>query len=54
MTASNNTTNFPDPFHQASATLAFQTHDLTTMKTLLDQINASAGNATKSISNGFS
>jgi len=48
------TDNFPDVFHQPGAATPFATQDLTAMKALLDQINASAGAASKSLSSGFS
>lgn len=47
------TDNFPDVFREPGAAAPFATQDLAAMKTLLDQINASAGNATKTLSNGF-
>jgi phage-related minor tail protein len=46
-------TNFPDVFHQPLSVAPFQTQDLGAMKALLDQINASAGNVSKSLSAGF-
>jgi phage-related minor tail protein len=54
VTTTDTTTNFPDVFHQSGAALPFQTHDLASMKTLLDQINVSAGNATKTLASGLS
>jgi phage-related minor tail protein len=51
--SSNSDTNFPDVFHQAFAAAPFQTQDLNAMKTLLDQINVSASNVSKSLSTGF-
>jgi phage-related minor tail protein len=46
-------TNFPDVFHQPFAPTPFQTQDLNAMKTLLDQINVSASNVSKSLLTGF-
>lgn len=50
MTASDN---FPDVFREPNAAAPFATQDLAAMKTLLDQINASAGNATRTLASGF-
>jgi phage-related minor tail protein len=46
-------TNFPDVFNQPLAGAPFHVQDLSAMKTLLDQINASAGNVSKSLASGF-
>lgn len=45
--------NFPDPFHAVNPSPPFQTQDLAAMKALLDQINVSAGNVSRSLSSGF-
>jgi phage-related minor tail protein len=48
------TTSFTDPFHQAGAAAApFQTQDLASTKSLLDQIAASGAKAATTLSNGF-
>jgi phage-related minor tail protein len=45
--------NFPDVFNQPLSAAPFQTQDLAAMKALLDQINGSAGNLSKSLASGF-
>lgn len=45
--------NFPDVFHEPKAAALMTTHDLKAMKALLDQINHSAGNVTKTLLLGF-
>jgi phage-related minor tail protein len=49
----NGNSNFPDVFNQPLASAPFQTQDLSAMKTLLDQINVSASNVSRSLSAGF-
>ncbi len=48
-----NTTNFPDTFSLSSVAAPLATHDLTSMKQLLDQINASGEKATRTLLGGF-
>ncbi len=45
--------NFPDPFNEPGANERFATQDLRAIKLLLDQINVSAGNVTKTLATGF-
>ncbi len=52
-TTSNSANNFPDAFNQPGAAAPFATQDLASMKTLLDQINLSAGNVSKTLTAGF-
>lgn len=44
---------FPDAFAAPNAAAPLATHDLKAMKLLLDQINVSAGNVTKTLLTGF-
>ncbi|MGD9656572.1 MAG: phage tail tape measure protein [Methylocystis sp.] len=44
---------FPDPFNEPRANAPIATPDLRTMKLLLDQINVSAANATRTLQLGF-
>lgn len=44
---------FPDPFHTMLPSAPFHTQDLHAMRALLDQVNASAVNASKTLSSGF-
>jgi phage-related minor tail protein len=44
---------FPEPFNEPGASERFTTHDLRATKLLLDQINVSAGNVTKTLHLGF-
>lgn len=44
---------FPDPFNEPGANAPLPTQDLRTTKLLLDQINVSATNATKTLQLGF-
>lgn len=48
-----NADNFPEPFNEPGASERFATQDLRAMKLLLDQINVSAGNVTKTLAVGF-
>jgi phage-related minor tail protein len=45
--------NFTDPFNRPGAAAPLATQDLNAMKTLLDQINASAEKASRTLSTGF-
>jgi len=47
------TGDFPDVFGQASVAAPFQRQDLSAMKTLLDQINVSGGNVSRTLASGF-
>ncbi len=47
------TGDFPDVFGQASLAAPFQRQDLSAMKTLLDQINVSGGNVSRTLASGF-
>ena len=49
----NDSHDFPDIFSQASASAPLATHDLSSMKTLLDQINASGDRVAKTLAQGF-
>lgn len=47
------TDSFPDVFSQPNTTAPLATHDLKAMKLLLDQINHSANNVTRTLLTGF-
>lgn len=47
------TDDFPDVFGRASVAAPFQRQDLSAMKTLLDQINVSGGNVSRTLASGF-
>lgn len=47
------TDSFPDVFSQPNAATPLATHDLKAMKSLLDQINLSANNVTRTLLTGF-
>ncbi len=49
----NQTNTFPDVFNTPGAAAPFAVQDLTATKLLLDQINASAGNVSKTLTTGF-
>ncbi|MEF3367406.1 phage tail tape measure protein [Methylocystis sp. 9N] len=48
-----NADHFPDPFNAPGANERFATQDLQTTKLLLDQINVSAGNVSKTLATSF-